>query len=607
MFIALISFGCQDNQDIMPPEPDLPVTNGGKDFLDVDEFSVQLNADDLKEDEKGVWKIHSGMIDEKVSFTDKSDPKTVFNGLPGEKYKLLWEVRKGSKSTIDTVTVSFSPLNTEISIGVEDYFSTRVILYGKSYGRGSWTVEGKYHHLLGNSDPAVNSSSIKLIGFENVDYKITWTTWYGSKSASATYQFRTGLYHQDEALEDLSILNREGYYKRNSNGDVTEINLNGDPKAWMFGDLENFPSLKSLVHLTKLELSGDGFHAFPEVITSNYHKLKYLDISSNYFPSIPENLGDLKELDTLILNNNLQLKSIPTRIGELKKLKYINIAGIGISTLPESFSELVNLRYLNLELNGIEKLPEQIGNLKNLEVFRGPVLYQSIPNSFSNLAKLRFCFFTVTGDEAILPADFGRLTELDTLWLYGNYKKLPESFGNLRKLDFFIANNGSGFNSIPESIGNLVNLTKLHLSVDVPSLPKSFTQLVNLQYLSFKGNLNYLPNDFDKLENLVSFGAIYVQLKEIPTNFGNLENLREFNVAGNEITSIPESVGKLKNIRELNFARNDISTFPRSFANLANTLYKLAIHGNAYSEEELNILKTSLPYTNIVTWMPGDD
>ena len=604
MFLLL---SCVENENDMPVPPP---TNGGTDFFDVDDFMIRLDADSLRNGEIGVWNIFTGEVGEKVAIENTHDPKTIFHGLPGEQYKLLWTVRKGMNSTTDTVTVSFAALKTEIFDHSPDYHQTRRMLEGKSYDRGEWTIEGEYHHLRGISSGGIVPSeqfkypTILLYGLENTSVKATWTTWYGSKSASASIAFSTGEYHQKEALEELAILYDYSYYKENGNGDVVELSMLGDRKAWMFEDIEQFPELKALKHLERLILSGNPIYKFPQVVT-HYTKLKFLALMSNYFTEVPEEFGSLTELDTLYITAT-PVTSLPSSLGNLKKLKYLDLSNLKLSSVPESLSDLRNLNFLNLELSTIDKLPENFGNLRNLETFRGPTLLQNIPPSFSQLSNLRFCFFFTTVNAAVLPENFGNLTKLDTLWLQGNYSRLPESFANLVNLKSLEITRGSGLTKIPEQFGNLANLQTLTLVIRLDRLPSSFTSLRDLRFLNLYGKLNYLPSDIGKLSKLEGMQVSSIGIKELPESIGQLTNLWWFSAASNEISSIPESIGNLSNLSWLSLSRNQITHFPSSMAKLSGTLKDLFVNGNRYSDEELVKLKKMLPITDITTYQPGD-
>ena len=311
-FIAILLFGsCENDDDYTENEEPPFITDAGKDFLNVGEFKVNLNAEALKENENGVWTIYSGLVDEKVFFEDDKNPKTIFHGLPGEQYKLIWTLTTLGKTATDTITVTFAPLKVEITNLSPSFYKTRLHLSTDKYDRGIWTVEGFIHHIEnrnfgGTIIPAEESPHIIFYGMENTSCKLTWTTWYGSKSASASITLNAGAYQQDEALEDLSVDDRQ--YKKDENGNVIELNLHGLGTAWSFRDINWFPALQSLKHLKKLYLSGSGFYDFPEVITSNYLDLEVLYIAHNAFSSIPESIGNLTKLDTLIMNVNQEGK-----------------------------------------------------------------------------------------------------------------------------------------------------------------------------------------------------------------------------------------------------------------------------------------------------------
>ncbi|TXD46674.1 leucine-rich repeat domain-containing protein [Polaribacter sp. IC073] len=607
LFITIIFFGsCQkDDENIENQEPPF-LTNAGSDFFNVDEFEVDLNADILKSNESGIWTIYSGLVDEKVFFDDDKNPKTIFHGLPDEEYKLVWSLTSLGKTATDTTTVTFAPLKTEIINTSPEFYKSRLLLEAKYYDKGEWTFEGDYHSFYpfyyNSGWEDINSPAIRFYGLENKTCKLTWTTWYGSKSASTTITFNAGEYQQDEALEDLNA--SEWRYKKDNNGNVIELNMSADGRGWIFRDINLFPALQSLIHLKKLDLSGDGFYVFPEVITSKYHDLEVLDMAHNAISSLPENFGNLSKLETLIIYNNQDSKvlpSLPDSFGNLTKMRYLKLSSMGINNIPESFSNLTELNYLDLEGNILNKLPDNFGNLKKLETLRGPALLQNIPESFSNLESLKFCFFFINSGQAALPDDFGKLTNLETLWLFGNYQSLPNSFADLASLKDLEITGGSAINQLPDNFGNLISLEKVRIAGSFLTLPNSFTNLTNLKSLQLHGSLEYLPTDFGNLKNLEWLSINSMNLKEIPDSFGNLESLKTFKAYQNDITTIPDSFGDLPKISEIDLSYNNISLFPSTMINLSDTLNDLTIRGNDYSDDELNSLKQMLPSTRIIT------
>lgn len=607
LYVLIIFVSCQKNDENLEVQTPPFITNAGKDFLNVQEFEVRLNADNVKANERGSWAVFSGLIDEKVYFEEQSDPKTVFHGLPGEEYKLVWKLDSIGKIATDTVNVIFAPLQTKITNTSPDFYTTKLLLQAKSYDKGVWTIGGNYHKIWnqnwgGLSIPDEESPYIKFYGFENTNYKLTWTTWYGSKTASSTIEFKSGDYHQDEALEELNALDRPWRYKKDENGNVIYLNMAGDSYAGRIGSQVSYPEMRALKYLKTLYLSGDGFYHFPEVIASNYLDLEVLDISFNAISSLPENIGNLAKLDTLIISNNQDRKilpSLPDSFGNLKNLRYLDLHSMGITSLPDSFCNLTNLKFLDLEQNTINKLPDNFGNLKNLETFRGPFLLQNIPNSFSELEKLKFCFFHTEFERPILPSDFGKLQNLETFWLTGEYQSFPDSFTNLINLrDLRMI--GSKLKELPVNFGNLIKLENLEVKGSFITLPNSFTSLINLKKLTIYGELESLPEKFSNLSKLEYLTLWNLGLSELPEDFGNLVNLKNFGASENNINHIPESFGNLKKLTQLDLRYNNIKTFPDSISNLADNLYEFKIFGNNYSDEELERLKKLLPKTRII-------
>ncbi len=61
-----------------------------------------------------------------------------------------------------------------------------------------------------------------------------------------------------------------------------------------------------------------------------------------------------------------RLESLPTTIGGLRKLRYIDATDNLLTSLPASLGNLPELRYVNLENNLLEALPASLGNCRTL-------------------------------------------------------------------------------------------------------------------------------------------------------------------------------------------------------------------------------------------------
>ncbi|ORX45340.1 L domain-like protein [Piromyces finnis] len=106
-------------------------------------------------------------------------------------------------------------------------------------------------------------------------------------------------------------------------GHVTEIKF--DNVSTYFNDNvpEAFDKLSNLQYLTSLTLTNFRTH------------------------SLPPNIGNIKSLKTLILNENFYSCSIPDEFGKLTNLEHLEMKNNFLNgKIPDSFKNLVNLKYL---------------------------------------------------------------------------------------------------------------------------------------------------------------------------------------------------------------------------------------------------------------------
>ncbi|KAJ9589869.1 hypothetical protein L9F63_017024, partial [Diploptera punctata] len=95
--------------------------------------------------------------------------------------------------------------------------------------------------------------------------------------------------------------------------------------------------------------------------------LQILDIHSNYFVQLPDEIGHLKNLRVLNVSNN-QLKLLPESIGRLDKLHILNASSNNLKKVPNSFGELKRIQTIDLRNNKqLKVLPDALAQAKTIK------------------------------------------------------------------------------------------------------------------------------------------------------------------------------------------------------------------------------------------------
>lgn len=141
-----------------------------------------------------------------------------------------------------------------------------------------------------------------------------------------------------------------------------------------------------------------------------------LDIGDHFLDTLPSQIGELTQLQSLVLHNN-RLVSLPPEIGQLTQLKQLFLDG-----------------------NYLESLCTQIGQLTMLEQLALP---------HNRLVSL--------------PSEIGQLTQLDHLHLHNNkLESLPPQIGQLLRAKVVGITHNPYLSDLPMSLGNIPALLSLH-------------------------------------------------------------------------------------------------------------------------------------------------
>lgn len=228
---------------------------------------------------------------------------------------------------------------------------------------------------------------------------------------------------------------------------------------------------------------------------------------NNLNGTLPPELGDLTDLQTLNLINHNISGPIPSTIGNLTNLERLNLTNNFLNgPIPAEIGSLANLRILELVNNTLNgSIPDEVGNLTNLEMI---MLNRN----------------TITG---AIPTTIGNLTNLTVMWLSDNQLNGP----------------------IPNSLSNLVNLQNLSLGNNQldGNIPDIWTSMQNLVFIGLNDNLlsGQIPPSISQLGNLFQLNLSFNRLSgSIPPGFQNLSSLTALYLVDNELEgTIPDLSG----------------------------------------------------------------
>ncbi|VVB04752.1 unnamed protein product [Arabis nemorensis] len=263
------------------------------------------------------------------------------------------------------------------------------------------------------------------------------------------------------------------------------------------GDLE---FLTSLTNCTKLETLGIGRNRLggdlPISITNLSAKITTLDLGGALISgSIPHDIGNLINLQKLILDQNILTGPLPTSLGKLINLRYLSLFSNRLSgEIPAFIGDLTMLETLDLSNNGFEGIvPPSLGKCSHLlELWIGDnKLNGTIPLEILKIQQLLRLDMSGNSLTGSLPEDIGQLQNLGTLSLENNKLsgKLPQALGKCLTMENLYLQGNSFDGDIPD-IKRLVGVKEVDFSNNnlSGSIPGYFANFSKLEYLNLSLN-----------------------------------------------------------------------------------------------------------------------
>ncbi|MGD1853604.1 MAG: COR domain-containing protein [Leptolyngbyaceae cyanobacterium] len=312
--------------------------------------------------------------------------------------------------------------------------------------------------------------------------------------------------------------------------------------------------------------------------------LAELDLSKSELTELPPEIGQLTQLEKLILGNqdrrigqaSNQIRYLPPEIGKLRKLSWLDLSSNQLNDLPAEIGDLKNLSILNLRDNRLQNLPPSISKLKKITRLS---LYGN------QLQKL--------------PIEITQLTNLSRLDLSKNkLRELPREIGKLRNLSRLYLRNNCILR-LPEEIGQLQNLSQLDLRANqLSDLDVNITKLYNLLQLDISENrLTTLPIEINQLQELSALYLSDNHLRDLPESIGQLQNLLALNLRANKLRSLPIEINQLRSLSALYLEENPSLLIPPEILNKSDEPAKIInyyLRGQAEPTYPLNEAKVLL-------------
>ncbi len=413
-----------------------------------------------------------------------------------------------------------------------------------------------------------------------------------------------------------------------------------------------YPAIFEALQTKRVRIASDAYAShFSNGKMSLFKGIKNLELQgqlfgSNKLMSIPEDIGDLLELEYLTIIRT-EITSLPESLFNLKNLKNLNLSGNKLNSLSEFISKLSSLEVLDLSYNKLESVPEAISslsNLKEIKIFENPlkqitdfVAFHTYPYNFItdketkqhtelkypkdvlvvNKSWLEIPFErieeiisthqiktlrveSVAMLNRILTTDavkyFSKISSLDLQWNnWVNYQYERGFFSEKHVKINLPSNEEAKIKELPENIGLMSWLEEVNLKGNkIEKLPESFFNLKNLKKLNLNGNrILDLPDLFTSLSELTHLNLGSIEFSIIPDSIYSLQNLVHLDLSWNRnIAVLSPLIGNLANLKELLLETNLLQDLPKEFGSLMN-LKKLSLNRNEFTSFPESLLNLS--------------
>ncbi|KAK2726825.1 chaoptin-like [Artemia franciscana] len=215
-------------------------------------------------------------------------------------------------------------------------------------------------------------------------------------------------------IEDLKVETFQGIAKLNLNLESNKLST----LSHLIFERNKVQKLQSL------NLASNQFEKIPtDALQKQYFFLEAINLSKNKIKEVPINIDILVNLKMMDFSfNPLNPDSIDNILNEPKTVRYLNLAGVGVSKIPQII-EAPFLRCLNLSFNSVEKIAskafQKTANLESLDISYNNItnINSGLSSSWPKLSFLKNLFLSNNPISSIMKGDFRNLKSIKFLRL----------------------------------------------------------------------------------------------------------------------------------------------------------------------------------------------
>ena len=302
------------------------------------------------------------------------------------------------------------------------------------------------------------------------------------------------------------------------------------------------PSLSRAGRLTILDVSNNRLDQLDDAELSRLQGLISLKLANNRLRSLPVYFGGFKSMRTLNISSNF-LDSFPKFLCDLEGLVDIDMSFNGIASIPDEIGQLRNLERFVITNNRLAgSLPDSFGKLVNLKEV--DVRYNSLTSIdiIAMLPKVE----NISADHNSVSVCESEFTKIRVLRLNSNPVTKFEILNYVPTLTTLILSNAKLAHIPDAAFDKMPNLIKLVLDVNhFVSLPSHIGKLRKLEHFSIARNaLSNLPAEIGCLTELRFLDVRANNLKKLPMEIWWANKLETLNISSNVLESFPKPASR---------------------------------------------------------------